>query len=183
MINIICSYCGKEVDKTTGAVNRANKDNLPMFCDRKCSSANKKTSKSEKVENKRLYDIGYRNNNSESLKVKKAIWFKGYYDPIEAAIKRKENMHRHVKYCRQPDYVKKKKEYDRVYRAKKNHGEYWEVALLLLEIQDEVLSRMTRYEIDLESNTLNKSLRRKRHERKINSEKLKECPLGHINQR
>jgi ribosomal protein L24E len=181
MGKIICCFCGKEVEKTTGAINRANKNNLPMFCDRKCSSANKKTSKEDKIELKRLYDLGYRKRPDH--KQKKSESFQRNYDPVKAAAKRKETMWRHVEYCRQPEYKLKKKEYDRIYRAKLKYGELWEVAILTMKIQDEVLSRMTRYKIDLESNTLNKSQRRKRHERQINSEKLKECPLGHIDQR
>jgi len=180
---ITCCFCGKESYKENSSIMRAKKDNLPMFCDRKCSSSNKKTSKAEKVELKRLYDEEYRLKNKDSLKVSKAEYNKRTYDPVKAAVKRKGTMWRHVEYCRTPEYREKKKEYDRVYTAKKDYGELWEIQLLTLDIKDEVLSRMTRYQIDLESNTLNKKLRRTRNEQRTNSEEFKRSTLGHIDQR
>lgn len=166
---IICSFCKNEVYKTISAINRANKEDRPMYCDRKCSAKAKITTKAEKIEAKRLYDIEYRQRTDH--KQKKSESFKRNYDPIKAAIERKKTMPRHIKYCRQPEYVKKKRQYDRVRRSKVKYGDLWEVHLLTMEIQDEVLSRMTRYEIDLESNTLNKIQKRKRHEQRINREK------------
>ena len=183
MGKVTCSFCGAESEKPNGAINRAIKSNLSMYCDRKCSSANKKTSKAEKIELKRLYDEQYRLKNKDSLKVSKAEYNKRTYDPVKAAVKRKKNMARHVEYCRQPEYKEKKKQYDRNYRAKLKYGELWEVAVLAMQIQDEVLSKMTRYQIDLESNTLNKKLRRTRNEQRTNSEEFKRSTLGHIDQR
>ena len=180
-VKITCSFCGKEQKKESSAVNRAKKNKLPMYCDRKCFSASRKTSNEDKIEKKRLYDIGYRKRPDH--KQKKHESFKRNYDPVKAAVKRKENMHKHVAYCQKPEYKKKKKQYDRIRRAKLKYGELWEVQLLTLEIQDEVLSRMTRYKIDLESNTLNKKLRRTRNEQRTNSEKSKIGTLGHIDQR
>ncbi|MGS7457682.1 hypothetical protein, partial [Mycobacterium tuberculosis] len=69
-------------------------------------------------------------------------------------------MPKHIEYCRRPEYRAWKRGYDRRYRAKKHYGPFWESALTLVEIEAEVLSRATRYQLDLESGKLNKSLRR-----------------------
>jgi len=166
-MKITCSFCGKESEKDNSAVNRAKKINAPMFCNKKCWGDSRRTSKEAKIEVKRLYDIEYRKR--PDYKQKKHESFKRNYDPVKAAEERKKNMSRHVAYCQQPKYKEYKKQYDRVRRAKLKYGELWEVQILTLEIQDEVLSRMTRYKIDLESNTLNKRQERKRHEQRINS--------------
>lgn len=181
MGKITCSFCGKEHEKPNGAINRAKKSGSSMYCDRKCSSESRRTSEEDKVEKKRLYDVEYRKR--PEYKQKKHESFKRNYDPVKAAIKRKQNMHKHVEYCRKPEYKEYKKQYDRVRRAKLKYGELWEVQILTLEIQDEVLSRMTRYKIDLESNTLNKKLRRTRNEQRINREEFKRGALGHVDQR
>lgn len=180
---IFCSHCGKEFEKDNSAINRAVKNNLPMYCDRECFGLSHRTTKSVKVEKKRIYDIEYRELNQEKIKKTKSEYNKKTYNPALAAIERKKNMHRHVEYCRQPEYKEKKRIYDREFKAKKDYGELWEIQLLTLKIEEECLSQMSRYQINLESNTLNKTQKRKRHEQRINSEKFKGCPLGRIDQR
>ena len=68
----------------------------------------------------------------------------------------------HVEYCRRPDYRKWKQNYDRKYRAAKDFGAFGEAAIILNDLQNEILSRASRYEIDLASGTLNKKLQRRR---------------------
>jgi len=180
---ITCGFCGKESNKSSSAARRAERDCKPIFCNRKCFVDSRRMTKAEKVELKRLYDIEYRNKNRDTINQRKREFFKKNYDPVKAAIERKKTMHRHVEYCRRPEYVEKKKVYDRSYKAKLNYGELWEVHVLTLEIQDEVLSKMSRYQIDLESNTLNKKQRRTRDEKRTNSEEFERSSLGHIDQR
>ena len=165
---IKCSYCGKLTKKENSAIGRAKKSNSPMYCNRNCSSESRKISKEEKIEKKRLYDLSYRER--LDYRKRKSESFKRNYDPVKAAAKRKENMHKHAEYCRKPEYVIKKKQYDRVRRAKIKYGDLWEIHLLTMQIQDECLTRMTRYQINLESQTLNKKQRRKRNEQRLNSE-------------
>lgn len=177
---IICDHCGEKTIKPNGQVNRAVRDEKPLYCNRKCSGLAQRCNKTsgELKEEKRLYDIGYRNKNSESMKIKKAEYFQRTYDPAEAAIERKKNMHRHVEYCRKPEYRAKKKIFDRKYVAKKCYGDLWEVQVLTLDIQDEVKSRMTKQQIRVEAGIYNKSQRRHRHEQRTNSEKFESRTLG-----
>ncbi len=175
---ITCAYCGEESLKRNGAINRAKKDGKPMFCNKACfglSERNYKT-KEQLTEDKRLYDIEYRKRPEH--KAQKAASHLRIYDPVKAAIKRKERMPYHVEYCRQPAYRAKKKVYDRIHLAKKNYGELWELHLLTRDIQDEVNSRMEKQQIRVEAGTYNKTQRRHSHEQRINSEKLESRTLG-----
>jgi hypothetical protein len=166
-----CAYCRSECDKPTGRVRRAKRRGLNLYCDRKCAGLGrrKNISKQELVERKRLYDIEYRKKNREKLKAKKAAYFQRTYDPQKAAIERKKNMHRHIEYCRRPEYKEWKRNYDRIYRAKKIYGDYWESHLAIVDIENIV--RPDKYEIDLNAGRLNKAKRRKRachnYQRKI----------------
>lgn len=180
MTIVNCSYCDKEVNKPAGDVNRSKKIGAPLFCDKKCSGLGRRLNKTKAqlIEDKRLYDLEYRNKNKAMLKAKKAEAFKRNYDPVKAAVKRKERAHLHVEYCRRPEYRAWKKKYDRVHRAKKDYGDLWEIQILAMEIQDEVESRMDKQTIRVETGVYNKSQRRKRYERS-NSKKLENRTMGH----
>jgi hypothetical protein len=125
----------------------------------------------QKKEIKRLYDIEYRKKNLESIKKKKAAWFQRDYDPVKAAVKRKERMPYHVEYCQQPEYKKWKKKYDEAYRAKKQFGEFWQAFLIVTEINKEVLQRASRYEIGYTNGVVNKSQNRSREYERLISNK------------
>lgn len=164
MQSIRCAHCDKPLHKGAGEINRARKAGLKLYCDRRCAGLGKRVgkSKAQKVAEKRLYDIGYREANLARIKAGKVAYFKATYDPAKARIERKARAAEHAEYCRRPEYRAWKVEYDRVYRAKKEFGPFWESALLLLQVDEEVSSRMSRYEIYMANGTLNKSLRRKR---------------------
>jgi len=185
MVTIVCDHCGKESEKPTGAVNRAKKIGSPMFCNRTCTGLHRRTNvpPGVKIEAKRLYDIEYRRLNLAELTNKKAAYFKANYNPEAAAIVRKKRMPAHLEYCRQPAYRAKKKIYDRQYRAKYCYGEFWEAYLALLDVEDEVDSRMDRHQIRFQNETYNKTQRRHRHEKEINREELEGRTLGHAERR
>lgn len=161
---ITCHHCGRKSEKSAGAVKRASKAGLNLYCDRTCAglARRKSKTKTQKVEEKRLYDIEYRRKNRARLKAEKRAYFKRTYDPVKAAIERKANMARHVEYCRRPEYRVKKKAYDSHHRAKRMFGPFAESFLLLQEIETEIASRMSKYDIYLANGTLNKRLERKR---------------------
>ncbi len=163
-MRINCAHCQKPRDLHAGHVKRslARGDNL--YCSRLCSGLGrrKNKSKAQKVEEKRLYDMEYRQQNMERITKAKRERHKRTYDPAKEAIKRKAKMPRHVEYCRQPAYRVYKARYDREYRARKEYGEFWECFLLADDIRSEALKRMTDYEIRLSKGTLNKHLQRKR---------------------
>lgn len=164
MTRIICAYCGSRVEKCTREINRAKNTGAPLYCNRTCAGLGRRQNKTkaQKIEEKRLYDAAYRAKNIEILKRKKSAHYQRTRDPVKEALIRKERMHLHVEYCRQPEYRKWKKDYDRKYRAAKIYGEYAEPFMLLMDIENEVLSRMSRYEIYAANGTLNKHKARRR---------------------
>lgn len=161
---VACARCGAITLRENGHINRAKKNGNPLYCGKVCAGIGRQTqlTESEKKERKRLYDIEYREKNSEALKVGKAAWFKATYDPKKAAIERKKRMPKHVEYCQRPEYKEYKQNYDREYRAKKEYGEFWQCFLLLLSIETEVAERATPLEIASQNGTLNKRQTRKR---------------------
>lgn len=164
-----CAYCGKPHGQPQNHINRAIKVGAPLYCNRVCAGFGRRNhkAKAQKVEEKRIYDAEYRVKNRAMLKAKKSDYFQRTYDPKEAAVYRKKRMHLHVAYCRRPEYLKYKKVYDRKYRAKKDFGPLWESAVLLLQIEEEVNSRITRNEVYRQNGTQNKSIKRKREYAKI----------------
>ena len=163
-VKLTCPVCKQEHEKENGAVTRAKKKGAPIYCGRKCAGIARRTNKTEaqKKEEKRLYDMQYRENNKEELKVKKAAWFKSWYDPEKAREERKKTMPRHVAYCRQPEYKAWKRDYDRKHRAKRRYGEYWESHLLAMAIRDECLKLETDYSIRYNKGRLSQCQKRKR---------------------
>lgn len=170
---ITCARCGCKSDKPNGAVNRARKIGAPVYCDKNCAGFARKVNKAreQKKEDKRLYDAEYRAKNRALLKVKKANYFQRTYDPAKAAQDRKLRMPAHIEYCRTPEYRAWKKAYDRRYRGNKLYGEYGEAFSALLELENEVLSRMSRYDIDLMNGKLNKRKQRRREYENLISNK------------
>lgn len=162
----ICPQCQKEFDRPTGEVNRARNKGAPLYCGRTCAGRGRrvgeKPSYAERKALKAEYDRAYREKNREKRKAQKAEYFRRTYDPAAAAIIRKANMPKHVEYCRRPEYKKLKSTYDRKYRAVKEFGAFAEAALILQDVEKEVLERATRYEISLINGTLNKAQKRRR---------------------
>lgn len=161
---VTCPHCGVKAFLPTNYVNRAERECRKIYCSRECSGLGRRIerTKADKVAAKAAYDAEYRAKNREMLKAKKHEYFKATYDPIKAAEERKLKMPKHVEYCRRPEYKKWKVQYDRKYRATKDFGSFGEAAIVLYDLQSEILSRASRYEIDLASGTLNKKLQRRR---------------------
>lgn len=162
---VVCKQCGEKCEKPVNYINRAKKSGANLYCDRECAglSRRKNLSKQLKVANKRLYDEQYRAKNRATLKEKKRAHFLKTYDPVKAAEERKKNMARHVEYCRDPEYKKYKKKYDRAYRAKRYFGDFWESFCVLLDLEHEIETRATKYEIYQTNGTLNKHQQRRRY--------------------
>ena len=159
-----CAHCGKVAEKAAGHVNRARERGLNLYCNRRCSGLGRRIgkTKAQRVIEKAAYDAAYRASNRAMLKAKKQNYHKRTYDPSKAAVVRKANMPRHVEYCRQPEYRRKKKAYDRKHRATKFFGPFAEAAMLLSDLNLEINGRMNRHEIRYQNGTTNKAQRRKR---------------------
>lgn len=159
-----CAHCGKTADKPSGEVNRARNAGLRLFCDRRCAGLGRRKhkTKAQRIEEKRLYDLAYRAKNLPMLKAKKRAYFKRTYDPDKARIERKKTMARHVEYCRQPEYRRWKKGYDRGYRSKRVYGPAADAFLALMDLRQEIKTRSDGYEIRKANGTLNKTQSRRR---------------------
>lgn len=165
-----CAYCGGLANLRVGCVNRARKDNLPLYCNRKCAGLGRRKNRTEE-ELKRLkreYDKQFRAKNLERIKREKREYHLRTYDPEKEAKKRKLRMPRHVEYCRRPEYRKWKRDYDIKHRAKTDFGPFFEAALVLRDIEQEVDKRMDWYDRATVKGTLNKALQRRREYDRIN---------------
>lgn len=182
LVSFKCAWCKSESFTERGWLNRQKRRGQRSFCSRKCSGLARRINKTDaqKKEEKRLYDIEYRMKNREMLKQKKHEYFKRTYDPVEAAKYRKARMHKHVEYCRRPEYKEYKRKYDRIYRAKKDYGEFWECHVLALDIRDEATKRSSDYDMRLERGAVAKCQKRKRENAKTYSKKLEAGPLGDV---
>lgn len=161
-----CPQCQKEFLAYTSRVNCAQKFGAPLYCNKTCAGLARRLSnpptKEERKAAKAEYDRRRREEKAEEIKAKKAAYFKRTYNPEKAAVERKKRAHLHAEYCRRPDYKKWKADYDRQHGARKKFGDYAETFLLLLDIEREIDSRATRYEIYRANGTLNKAQMRRR---------------------
>lgn len=172
MVTLRCQQCKKKFRREAGAVNRARSISAPLYCGQKCAGIGRRKNKpkAQKKEEKRIYDMEYRAKNLAMIKAKKAKHYKESMTPEKREKERryrKKTMARHVAYCQSQEYRDWKKKYDRQYRCKNEFGEFWEAASVLLDIENEVDSRVSRYEIYQQNGTLNKHLRRRREYDKI----------------
>jgi hypothetical protein len=159
---LLCHHCEKLFERRLILVLRSPEDS-PDFCSRPCFWEHRKKHKtdSQKKAEKAEYDQRYRATNIASIKAKKAAYFQKTYDPEKARMERKKGMPLHVQYCRQPWYREYKQTYDQNRRSKK-YGAFAESHKLLIQIEKEIGTRMSDYEIRLQNKTLNKNQNRKR---------------------
>lgn len=159
-----CPVCSAQFTIRTGCYNRAREKGYEPRCSRVCDGIARRKHKTpeQKKAEKAEYDREYRRKNRAMLKAKKAERFRQTYDPVKAAVERKKRAHKHAEYCRRPEYVAWKREYDKQYRAKRDYGDYAEVYFALRDLETEILSNTTRVEIGVQNGTLCKSQKRKR---------------------
>lgn len=168
MIEVICAHCGEVTLKAVGAVNRARDKGSGLYCDKTCFGLSRRLTnpptEAERKEDKRLYDANRRAAKCEEILAKKRAYYYANKERINAeqAAYRAKHMDRHVAYCQQPEYKEWKREYDRRYRAVRDFGEFSDAALLLLDIEQEISEKATRYEVYQANGTLNKAQTRRR---------------------
>lgn len=75
---------------------------------------------------------------------------------------RPENVARHNAYCRRPAYVAAKTQYDRRRRARLQFDQFADSFLLLQDLEREIDTRASRYDIYLSNGTINKAQTRRR---------------------
>lgn len=172
MKKTLCDYCNKEFERRAGHINRSRKIGAPLYCNMKCSGLARRLNKTKakKVEEKRQYDAAYRLKNIEMIKAKKVKYYAENHDREKEREIRKKRMHLHVKYCQQPEYRAWKKKYDQMYRSSKFFGEFAEAHIALMEVEKEIDSRISRYEIYQANGTINKHKQRRREYEKLISQ-------------
>lgn len=165
-----CARCHRQALQESGSVNRARRKGVRLFCGRRCAGIARRTgkTKAERIKEKRLYDMEYREVNAEHRKAQKAEYHKRTYDPAKAAVERKKRMARHVEYCRDPKYKSYKRDYDKQHRAR-GFGPFAECYLILQDLNAEIASRMSRYDIYMANGRFEKYYE-KRKQRRLTSE-------------
>lgn len=177
-----CAHCSAWIEKEVGAVNRAAKSGLSVYCDRECAGLARRRWKSEaqrKLE-KQAYDARRRIELADEIKASKAAYHKRTYDPVAAAVQRQKRMPSHVEYCRRPEYREWKREYDQKYRASKEYGEFAECFLLTMAIREECLSQQSDYEIRYARGGIGRTQQRRREYVRAHREEPEIGPLGNL---
>jgi hypothetical protein len=160
-MKVVCDHCGAEIEKSTGHVNRARGLGLKLFCNRTCFGLFHRTSKEEKKRLKVAYDKQRRAELKDVLKAKQKAYNES---PAGRAMQKRHREKRkefHKEYIKSEKYRKWKQKYDLKYHAKANYGEYWEAAIILNDIETDLLP--VRLEVKTQKGLLNKSQQRKRH--------------------
>lgn len=117
----------------------------------------------ERKEKKRLYDLEYRVKNLAAIKAKKAAAYALNPNREKERKYRKKNMHKHVEYCRSPEYKAYKTEYDRKKRFEE-YGPFAEAAMVLESLEKEISTQASRYEIYIANGRFKRSAQRRRRE-------------------
>lgn len=180
-MQIKCAHCGKVAEKAVGAVNRARKVGLALYCNRTCAGlARRQPPKSveQRKAEKSAYDANRRLVLADRSKAEKAAYHKRTYDPAKQRAYNQSRMPHHIEYCRRPEYREWKREYDRKYRASKEYGEFAECFLLVMDIRAECLSQMTDYEIRFAKGGVAKTQQRRRAYDRLNREEPENGALG-----
>lgn len=175
-MKISCSFCGRDVEKSVGHINRAESEGRLMFCDRICFGLNRrknKTTEQKKLE-KSEYDKRYLAKNHDKIKAQNQIYNQTTSGRAMQKRNREKFKESHKKYIKTPKYRAWKKVYDRKFQAKKQYGEFWESFLLLRDIEYLIPNR----EVMQQNNLNNKSQKRKRNYEKFKREELERSTLG-----
>ncbi len=177
-----CPVCADGFTKPQSAINRAARIGAPIYCGRLCAGIARRNGKSleQKRAEKREYDMARRKEKACEIKAAKAEYYQRTRDPVKEAVKRKERMPKHIAYCRRPEYRARKQEYDLQYRNKKEFGDFWESAILALEIRRQCLALLDDTEIRRNAGTLNKHQQRRRNYDRTYGNKPEIGSLGNI---
>lgn len=151
-MNVICAQCYKEYECATGHYNRSMKIGAKLFCSQACAglfrrNKNPLTEEQRKAK-KAKYDLERRSIHGDRIRKQKRDAYYANHEAhlAKAKIYRKKRMPKHVEYCRQESYKAKKKAYD-ADRRFKAFGPFEEVARILDQVEKEISSQASRYDI------------------------------------
>ena len=155
-----CPYCGGDLHRYIGYINRAKKLGVPIYCSRVCSGLARRVERTD--EEKKKIKADYDRKRRKTIDRTEQI--KSYNESPKGRAMQKRNSKKfkqsHLEYCRNPQYREYKKEYDETYRAKKSYGEFWEASIVLKKIDELILPE--KQEAKIQKGTYNKSQKRKR---------------------
>ncbi|MGL4640176.1 MAG: hypothetical protein ACRCVX_10700 [Shewanella sp.] len=164
-----CHSCGTNFERTPSAFNRAEKAGGKHFCSRACFGDSRKVVDKRSTEQKKLakaeYDRQRRAAIPEILKTKKKEYYQKNREEIlkKMTAGRKDRMPKHVEYCRRPEYKIKKRAHDIKVRCME-YGDFDEAWRLLLDLEKEIRSRLTKYERLVAKGYFSRNARERRRE-------------------
>lgn len=166
-MQLTCPMCRMGFECSTGRYNQAQKRGAPLYCGKVCAGWARRTPKlpeDERRAAKAAYDRERRERLGERIKAEKRAHYYANHEQILARERAKRPQKRiyHAEYCRRPEYVAKKAEYDKALRAKKGFGEFADAFLALQSLESLIDARASRYEVYMQNGTINKALRRRR---------------------
>jgi hypothetical protein len=144
-----CNYCNKQFrvkENNIGQRKRSIRLGLPIYCSRKCAWIGRRTNETEEEKKtyKKWYDLFIRVSMTDDERdldtLQNMVYFQLDYaqNPDKYREERQRRMPSHIEYCRQPEYRKYKKEYDEKHRAQKLFGAFWECAIILKNLDNEI---------------------------------------------
>ena len=181
MVRLSCAQCQRAFERKASHVNRSRSVGAPLYCSQECTGLARRLknppSDAERKAAKKAYDAVYRVRDPAALKAKKAEYYQRTRDPEKEAAIRKARMHLHVEYCQRPEYKAWKSEYD-AQRRYSIYGPFADAYRLLLDVDREVMSRASDYDIRLLNGTINKRLQRKREYERLVGSQSENCLVG-----
>lgn len=147
--------------------NKAQSIGAPLYCGKFCAGWARRKPKLPEAERraaKAEYDRARRARLLDQIKAQKRAHYYANHERILAAERAKRPQKRiyHAEYCRQPEYAAKKAQYDKELRAKKAFGPFADAFLALQNLESEIDSKASRYEVYMQNGTINKAQTRRR---------------------
>lgn len=144
-----CPQCGGDFVTQNSRANRAERNGAPLYCGKVCSGLGRRNpnppTDTERKAAKAEYDREYRTRNADKRKRNHADWYRRNHDREKERAYRQANVERHNEYCRRPEYVKSKADYDKRKRYAA-YGEYADAVMVLDELMKEIRARADKYE-------------------------------------
>lgn len=163
-----CPQCQSEFFPIAGRANRAMAIGAPLYCGRACAGLARRTPKLPEAEQKAAkseYDKKRLAAKREEINAKKRDHYYANRGKIleKQTVYRAKHMDRHVEYCRSPEYKAWKREYDKARRFEA-FGPFAGAAMVLDELEKEISTRATRYEIYIANGRFTRSAQQRRRE-------------------
>jgi hypothetical protein len=137
----------------------------PLYCGKACAAEARRTNTAPEIKKalKAAYDQEYRVRTNRNEKRREAYYANHEEALAAATAQRKRRMPKHVEYCRRPEYKAYKVEYDKA-RNEAEYGDWAESWRLLQDLEQEIRSQATAYEIRVANGYYLRSAQKRRRE-------------------